>query len=174
VVEADELGHQALLATGDAYAPVVEAFGPGVLDAAGAVDRSRLAAKVFADPEALAKLNAIVHPAVRRLAEARFREIAVADPHAVIVYAAAILVETGGYREFDKLILAACSRELQIERAMARPGATLSDVLARLGRQLPLEEKRAFADYVIDTGGTKEETLGQTKMVCDEVRKLAR
>jgi dephospho-CoA kinase len=85
---------------------------------------------------------------------------------------AAILVETGSYRRFDRLIVVVCSPELQIERAMKRDSATREQVLARLDRQLPLQEKIRFADYVIDTSGTKEETLKQTREVHDSLRSL--
>ena len=92
---------------------------------------------------------------------------------AVVIYIAAILVETGGYRQFPWLILTRCSREQQVERAMQRPGATVADVEARLARQLPLEQKLALATHVIDTGGTLEETRRQTKIVFEDLRKLA-
>ena len=153
---------------------MVEAFGPEILNTDGTINRPRLGALVFGAPEALAKLNAIVHPAVHELAQARYREIANLDPDALVIYIAAILVETGGYRQFPYLIVTKCSREQQVERAMLRPGATLADVEARLARQLPLEEKLAVATHVIDTGGTPEETRRQTKIVFEELRKLAK
>jgi dephospho-CoA kinase len=165
VVEADALGHAVLGPDGEAYESVVREF--------GTADRPRLASLVFADPAALARLNAIVHPAVRIRAERAFREIAGSDPQAVVVYVAAILIETGSYRELDKLIVLSCTREQQIARALQRPKATEADVFARLERQLPLKKKLEFADYVIDTGGTKEETLNQTKIVFEDLRRLA-
>ena len=76
----------------------------------------------------------------------------------------------GTYNHFDCLILAYCSREQQIERAMHRPGATMDDVLARLSRQIPLDEKRKYADYIIDTSGSKDDTLRQTAEVYDCLR----
>jgi dephospho-CoA kinase len=173
VIEADELGHEVLSPGGSAYSRAVEEFGEGILREDASIDRSRLAAIVFSDPVQLARLNRIVHPAVQALAQQRFAEIARGDPDGIGIYVAAILVETGGYREFPKLILVTCGREQQIARAMQRAGAKESDVLARLARQMPVEEKKAVADYVIDTGGTVEATLRQTKMVFEELRKLA-
>jgi dephospho-CoA kinase len=173
VIEADDLGHEVLRRDGSAYGPTIAAFGKGIVGEDGEIVRSRLAAIVFSDPAQLVRLNAIVHPAVRRLAHQRFAEIGERDPHAIIIYVAAILVETGGYREFPKLIVVECSREQQIERALLRPGAKLPDILARLERQLPLEEKKRIADFVIDAGGTIEHTLRQTKIVFDELKKLA-
>jgi dephospho-CoA kinase len=173
VIEADDLGHEALRPDGPAYAATVAAFGEGIVGEEGAIVRSRLAAIVFSDPAQLLRLNAIVHPAVHELAHQRFREIGKRDPLAIVIYVAAILVETGGYREFPKLIVVHCTRQQQIERALQRPGAKLADILARLERQFPIENKLKLADYVIDAGGTIEETLRQTKMVFNDLKKLA-
>ena len=170
VIEADALGHEVMEPGGPAYEAIVREFGAEVLRADGTVDRSRLAGLVFTDAERLKKLNAIVHPAVQALAAERFGEIGARDPDAIVIYVAAILIETGGHRQVEKLILVSCSRQQQIERAMRRPGATEKDVLARLERQLPLQEKRRFADYFIDTSGTTEETLRQTRMVFEDLR----
>ena len=170
VVEADELGHQAMQPGSPAYQAIVGEFGPGIGDEDGSINRSRLAAIVFSDPEALARLNAIVHPAVQELAQRRFREIGETDPRAIVIYVAAILIETGSYRQFPRLILVTCTREQQMARAMARPGAKEADVLSRLERQLSVEEKREFADYIVDASGTTEQTLRQTKMVFEDLK----
>jgi dephospho-CoA kinase len=100
-------------------------------------------------------------------------ENAARDPHAVIVYVAAILFESGGLDGASKTIVVTCTREQQIARALERPGATETSVMARLEHQMPLAEKVARADYVIDTSGTKQDTLRQTKMVFEELRKIA-
>ena len=162
IIEADALGHAVLQPGGEAYEAVLSRF--------GTVDRATLASLVFTNPEALAELNAIVHPAVRLRAKA---EIASQDPHAIIIYVAAILIETGGHRDVDKLIVVSCERDQQIARALERPHATEAGVRSRLASQLPLQEKLAYADYVIDTGGTKEHTLHQTKIVFEDLRRLA-
>jgi dephospho-CoA kinase len=165
VIEADRLGHEVIEPGGEARAGVLAEFGE--------TDRAKLAAMVFGKPDELAKLNAIVHPAVRTRVRRSIEEIAARDPHAVIVYVAAILIESGGLEGMDKLIVVTCPREQQFARAMERPGATKSSVVARLEHQLPMEQKIARADYVIDTGGTKESTLVQTRMVFGQLRKLA-
>jgi dephospho-CoA kinase len=173
IIEADELGHDVMQREAEAWRGVVEAFGPGILNPEGDIDRPALAARVFDSPADLERLNAIVHPAVRARARQQMDAIAAADPHAIVIYVAAILIESGHYREVDKMIVVTCPREQQIERSLERPGATLPGVLARLDRQMPLEQKRAYADYLIDTGGTKEETLRQTEVVYRDLRRLA-
>jgi dephospho-CoA kinase len=172
LIEADALGHEVLLPGGDAYAPVVREFGPEILEAGGVIDRRRLAALVFGYPEKLAKLSSYVHPAVVRREEQIMAELEASDPQGIVVVEAAILVETGSYRRFARLIVAVCPREMQIERAMKRDGLTREEVLARLERQLPLEEKVKVADYVIDTSGTKEHALEQTQEVYRSLRSL--
>ncbi len=173
IVEADEVARAAMQPGGDAYEAVVTAFGKEILDARGLIDRPRLAALVFGAPARLATLNAIVHPVVRERALREFDDIGGRDPHAVVVYVAAILIENGAWREMDKIIVVSCDPARQIERAMQRPGAAEADVLARIQSQMPLEAKRNYADYLIDTGGTKEETLRQTKVVYEDLRRLA-
>lgn len=170
LIEADQLGHQVLLPGGEAYQETVSQFGEEILHADGTIDRSLLAARVFPDAEALARLNAIVHPAVR----ARALHEAKITGAAVTVYAAAILIESGGYKDCDKIILVGCPVKQQIERALERGGITLEQIRARISRQIPLEEKLKYADYLIDTSGTKQETLRQTKMVYNELVELSK
>jgi len=172
LVRADELGHQVLAPGGEAYEPVVAEFGREILDAGGAIDRRALAARVFGQPERLSRLNALVHPAVIRREEQQIAAFAEREPDGIAVVEAAILIETGSYKRFDKIILVTCKEDQQIERALRRDGAVDSDVRARLSRQMPIGEKRKFADFVIDTSGTKEETLRQTHTVYESLRRI--
>jgi dephospho-CoA kinase len=172
VIRADDLGHEALAPGGEAYDPVVREFGEDILTGEGSIDRTLLAARVFGDPHKLARLNAIVHPAVMRREEEMIADFAAREPNGITVVEAAILVETGSYRRFDKLILVTCSEDQQMERAMSREGVVEADVLARLSRQMPLAEKLKFADFVIDTSGEKEDTLRQTRAVYERLRRI--
>jgi dephospho-CoA kinase len=165
LIKADELGHRVLEPGGEAYDSVIREFGAGILGADGMIDRPKLAALVFHDSQRLAALNALVHPPVWARERRLMDEFAAAQPHGIAVVEAAILVETGSYRNYSKLIVAVCSEEQQIERAMSRDGMTREQVLDRLSRQMPLAEKVKYADYVIDTSGAKENTLAQTRVV---------
>jgi len=173
LIEADELGHQVLLPTGEAYDAVVNEFGNQILDQEGLIDRSKLSALVWDAPERLEKLSRLVHPPVIAREESMLTEIAHRDPRAIVLVAAAILVETGRYKQFDKLIVVFCNRDQQIERAIQRGPYTREQVLARLSRQLPLEEKLRVADYVIDTSGAKQNTLDQVRAVYGSLRSLS-
>jgi dephospho-CoA kinase len=174
IIQADELGHAVLLPDGEAYRPVLAEFGDGVLDGRGFIDRRKLAASVFDDPEKLKKLSSIVHPAVARRQEQMVDELRKSDPAGIAVVEAAILVETGSYTRFDRLIVVACTERQQVERAMHRASYTREEVLARLSRQLPLEEKKRVAHYIIDTSGTKEHTVEQTRKVYQSLRSLSK
>jgi dephospho-CoA kinase len=174
VVRADELGHQALAPDGEAYRPVIQLFGREILDASGQIDRKRLAAQVFDSPERLAQLNAIIHPIVIRREEELLDQAERADPSGIGIVEAAILIETGSYKRFDKLIVVICSPEQQLERAMKRGGLTRQEALSRLSRQLPMEEKRRYADYLVDTSGTEADTVEQTHAVYNALRSLER
>lgn len=172
VLRADELGHEALEAGGGAYAGVVAEFGEEVLDGEGRIDRKRLGRMVFGDAERLGRLNALVHPVVIARQEEWLAELERREPGGIGVVEAAILIETGSYKRFAKLVLTVCGREQQVERAMKRDGLTREEVERRLERQMGLEEKRRYADYVIDTSGAKEETLAQVERLYNTLRRL--
>jgi dephospho-CoA kinase len=172
LLQADQLGHELLLPGGEAYAPVVREFGPGILGENGAIDRRALAALVFGNAERLALLNSLIHPPVQRYEEEWMARVAAEDPHAIAVVEAAILIETGSYKRFEKLVVVVCDDEQQIERSIKRDGVSREEVLSRLRRQMPLTGKRKFADFVIDTSGTKDETLCQTRAVYESLRRI--
>jgi dephospho-CoA kinase len=174
LLKADELGHKALLIGGGAYEEVVERFGTGILDSAGEIDRKALGAIVFEDPEKLSLLNSIIHPVVIRAEERWLEAISRRDPEGIAVVEAAILIETGSYKRFDRIILTVCTREQQIERARRRDGLTRSEVEARLMRQMSLDEKKKYADYVVDTSGDKAATQLDTRRVYEELRGVKR
>ena len=172
LIQADEIGHEVLSPGGDAYGPVIQEFGREILTPEGHIDRRLLAARVFNAPERLARLNALVHPAVFRREDQLMAEFASRQPRGIAILEAAILIETGSYKRFDRMVLVTCSEEQQVERALRREGALEADVRARLSRQMPLEEKRKFAHFVIDTSGSKEDTIRQTRAVYESLRSI--
>jgi dephospho-CoA kinase len=172
LIQADELGHEVLARGGEAYDDVAREFGSEILGENGEIDRRKLAGLAFGSPERLARLNALVHPRVVRREEQLLAGFAARDPHGIAVVEAAILIETGSHRRFDRIILVTCLEEQQVERAMRRDGAELAGIRARLSRQMPLDEKRKFADFVIDTSGEKESTLRQTRAVYQALRSI--
>jgi dephospho-CoA kinase len=172
LIQADELGHQVIEPGGEAYKGVVALFGPEILNPDGSIDRRRLATRVFSDPQQLTSLNALVHPPVKARERALAAAFARDHPDGIAVTEAAILVETGSYKDYDRLIVAVCRPEQQIERSMERDGVSREEVLNRLSRQMPLEDKVKYADFVIDTSGSKENTLHQVRTLYDSLRNL--
>jgi dephospho-CoA kinase len=173
LIHADAIGHEVLLPQGEAYPAVVEEFGCDILQPDGQIDRKLLAKLVFADPKRLELLNSLVHPHVFRRQEEFFVRVAAQEPAGIAVVEAAIMIEVGSYKSYDRLIVTYCTREQQIERFRKREGATEADARARLDRQMPLEAKRNYADYVIDTSGSKADTARQVEEVYQKLRKEA-
>ena len=172
LIQADLLGHQALLPGGGARDAVMAEFGSDILDVSGEIDRRKLAARVFDFPDRLKRLNELVHPCVYQMEDNLAAAAFAKDPAGIVVVEAAILIETGSYKKFDRLIVAVCTEEQQLQRAMGRDGFTLEEAKARLRRQMPLAEKRKYADYVIDTSSTKENTIQQTRQVYESLRSI--
>ena len=168
LLQADQVGHAVLAPDGEAYAAVITEFGRGIVDADGTIARKRLGEIVFAHPEKLARLNALVHPAVFDRQEAWFAQL---PANSIAVVEAAIMIETGSYRRYDRIILTVCRPDLQIARAMERDHLAEAQVRERLARQMPASEKRKYAHFVIDTSGTPEETLDQTARVCAQLKR---
>lgn len=173
LIYADKLGHEVLAPGGEAYAPTVALFGEGVLSADRTIDRKKLASVVFGNAELLKQLTALIHPAVFQLENALMKRIEETDPKGIVVVEAAILIETGRYRDYDRVVVTTCSREKQIARGMKRDGLSREEVMQRIERQMPIEEKIPLADYVIDTEGDKEATAAQVSGVYRNLARLA-
>ena len=173
LIQADELGHKVMAPDAEGYALIVARFGPDILKPDGSIDRHKLGAIVFADPGQLAQLSAIVHPLVRARGRRLMEEFAQREPCGICVTEAAILVETGSFRDHDRLIVVSCTEEQQVQRAIERDHLTREEVLNRIHRQMPLEQKVKYADFVIDTSGSKEHTLDQTRTVYASLRSIA-
>lgn len=156
--DADRLAHGAIAPGRPAYEEILAAFGREILDSEGRIERSRLGRIVFADAEARARLNAIVHPRVYEAQQAWFAEVEARNPDAIAVVDAALMIETGSYRRFDLLVVVHCRPELQLERLTARSGLAREDAEARIKAQMPSDEKLKYADYSIDTSGGFEDT----------------
>ncbi len=172
VIRMDDLGHEVLLPEGEAYAGVVAEFGPEILNPDLTINRRTLGERVFADPARLKRLNDLTHPAIKARAKVLRDAYAAEQPGGIVVSEAAILIETGSHKDCDRLVLAHCRSEQQIERAMQRDGLSSEEVMNRISRQMPLEDKKKFANYVIDTSGTRESTLEQTRAVYEVLQKL--
>lgn len=168
VVDADQLAREVVAPGSDGLAAIVDHFGDQVVDADGALDRKKMADIVFADPEARAALNAITHP---RIAAAGQREIArhAAAGAGYVVYEAALIVENRLQSWMHALIVVAVPPEVQLERMMTRDGLDEAAARARLDAQLPLADKIAVADYVVDNAGSVDQTRAQVTRIWNQI-----
>ena len=153
---------------------VIEAFGEEILQGDGTLDRMSLGRIVFADQEKRQLLNSILHPFIIAAQDDQIRQWEQDAPHGIAVVDAALMVESGGYRRFDKLIVVYCRPEVQLQRLIARERLSPEEAAQRIAAQMPQEEKRKYADFLIDTSEGFEDTRGQTEAVFRELSVLAR
>lgn len=161
VVDADAIVRDVQAVGSPVLDKIAAAFGEDVITADGALDRAALGARVFGDDEALARLNAIVHPAVRAESARRFAAAFDADPAAVVVYDVPLLVEARVDDPWDLIVVADAPAALRAQRLVDERGLSESDAAARLASQVSDDRRRAIADVVINTAGSLEETLTQ-------------
>jgi dephospho-CoA kinase len=183
LVQADRIAHDLMLPGQPVYNQVVRHFGGGILNPDLSVNRAKLADAAFGSATSsknasrVEELNRIVHPAVIRSQEEWMEEMGRQDPHAVAMVEAALILEAGAAKRFDRLIVVTCSDEQRIARFAARHKLPLEaarkEVERRMAAQLPEAEKIRAADYVIDNSGSLDETREQVRKLWQELRSLA-
>jgi dephospho-CoA kinase len=165
VLDADATAREMVAAGTPGLKAVVEEFGSGVLTAAGELDRARLGSLVFTDEQKRLRLNSILHPFIIAAQDERLRRWESEEPNGIAVIDAALMIESGGYRRFDKLVVVHCRPEIQLQRLMMRDGISREEAERRFAAQMPQEEKKKFADFLIDTSDGFENTRLQTEAV---------
>ena len=144
---------------------LVAAFGEQILSADGTLDRKQLGALIFADQGQRERLNHILHPFIIARQDEIMREWEAQDPNGIGMIDAALMIESGGYKRFDKLIVVHCRPEVQLERLMLRDKLSRDEAQRRIDSQMSQEEKQSFADYLIDTSDGFESTRAQTTKI---------
>lgn len=174
VIDADQTAREVVMPGSPGLAAVVAAFGADVLRADGILDRPKLGAIVFPDQKKRELLNSILHPYIIARQDELLREWEKQDPLGVGIIDAALMIESGGYKRFDKLIVVHCRPEVQLERLITRDGLSESAARQRIDAQMPQEEKCKFADYLIDTSEGFEAARARTAAVFSELQERAR
>lgn len=151
---------------------VIKAFGEDILLGDGALDRVSMGEIVFADQEKRQLLNSILHPFIIAAQDDQIRRWEHDDPNGIAVVDAALMIESGGYRRFDKLIVVHCRPEVQLQRLIARERFSPEEAAQRIASQMPQEEKKKYADFLIDTSEDFENTRRQTEAVFRELNKV--
>ncbi len=171
LIDADETAREVVAPGAPALRQVAQEFGSEILNDDGTLDRAKLGAVVFADPARLQVLNAILHPYIIAKQDERLREWEAADPDAIAVVDAALMIESGGYKRFDKLIVVHCDEDVQLQRLMARNNLSREEAFRRIVAQMPQDEKKKFADYLIDTTDGFEPARLQVTAVYESLRR---
>lgn len=180
---ADQAGHEAMQSGEPVYRQIVERFGPSVVNRDGSINRSKLAEIAFGSGR-IEELNRLVHPAVRERMERWFEETSEFDPRAIMIFEAALILEAGLGKYFDKLIVVTSKQDQKLDRFANRAVTgkvnseeerlrALRDAERRIGAQLSEEEKISAADYVIDNSGTIAETEKQVSRIYRELQEAA-
>ena len=173
VLDADQTAREVVMPGMSGLKALTEAFGEEILNADRTLDRKRLGALIFADQSKRQQLNQILHPFIIARQDDILNAWEAEDPDGIGIVDAALMIESGGYRRFDKLIVVHCRPEVQLERLMLRDKLSREEAQRRIDSQMPQEEKQKFADYLIDTSDGFELTRSQTKHVYEELIKAA-
>ncbi len=161
IVDADQIVRDVQQPGSPVLTAIAEAFGEGMLRPDGSLDRAALGGRVFGDDAAVARLNAIVHPAVREESARRFAAAFQEDPDAVVVYDVPLLVEARADDPWELIVVAHAPADVRASRLVRLRGMTAAEASARIASQVPDEERLRIADVVIDTAGTLAHTAGQ-------------
>ena len=173
LLDSDHLTHQLLEPRQSVHEAVVREFGNQILAEDGTIDRRLLGEIVFKDHEARKKLNSLVHPAVIQRQKEWLGEMNVKDPGGIAIVDAALMIEVGTYKNYDKMIVVTCRPEIQKQRLLERSGLTNEQIDARIRAQMPLSEKVKYADFVIDNSDDLPDTRRQVQEVNSRLRELA-
>ena len=171
VLDADQVARDVVAPGTVGLQRVVEQFGESVLKPDGSLDRAKLGSIVFADEEKRLKLNSIIHPLVFEAQDSWLKKREQENPDGIAIVDAALMIESGGYKRFDRLIVVWCERDLQLQRLIARDGLSREEAERRIASQMPQDEKKSFADHLIDTSAGFDATRRQVADVYAELSK---
>jgi dephospho-CoA kinase len=170
VLDADQTAREVVMPGTPGLNALTEAFGEEILQSDGTLDRKQLGALVFADESQRQRLNHILHPFIIARQDAVLTEWEREDPRGIGIVDAALMIESGGYRRFDKLIVVHCRPVVQLERLMLRDKLSRDEAQRRIDSQMPQAEKQKYADYLIDTSDGFELTRAQAGRVYEQLR----
>lgn len=165
VLDADQTAREVVAPNSNGLKAIIEHFGTGILQPDGELDRAKLGAIVFANAAARQVLNSIVHPLVFEKQNEWLRERELENTDAICIFDAALMIESGSWKRFDKIIVIWCEPLIQLKRLMLRNNLNKDQAIARIKSQMPQEEKKQFADFLIDTTDGFESARKQTQEI---------
>lgn len=169
VIDADIVARQVVEPGTPGLDKITDHFGKQFLDLDGTLNRTALGLMVFSKPDAMTELNKIMGPLIEEEARIQFNKLS-EQGHRLAVWDAALIVENGNYERYRPLIVVNCPQAVQVERLIKRNGLTEQQAMDRISAQLPASEKVKVADYVIDTSGSIEDSIKQTKAIIKELK----
>jgi len=169
IVNADDLAREVVEPGHEAWKEIVASFGADILQSDQTLDRQKLRTLIFNQPEARKRLESIIHPRVRALAEERIRQYAAAG-YPVVIYEVPLLFEGNLQEWLRPVILVACDVETQTARLQNRDHLTAADAEKHIAAQMSLKDKRRLADYVIENNGSLEDLERQTRQILEELK----
>ncbi len=164
LIDSDRITHELLEPGQEVHRAVIREFGPEITTPDGRIDRAALGGIVFSHPERRETLNGLVHPAVIRRQNEFLKGIETEHPDGIGIVDAALMVEVGTYKNYERLIVVTCRPEQQRERLLAR-GLSAENVASRIESQMPMEEKARYAAFVVDNSGTLTDTRRQVQEI---------
>ena len=167
LLDADRVGHEAYKPQSETWQEVVAAFGDGVLQSNGEIDRKALGALVFGDPQAMARLNSIMHPRMAKMIGQRLQELREQEVEVAVVEAA-LLIEAGWTYLVDEVWVTSAPEEVVVSRVRERSNLSESDIRSRIGSQMPAEERLNHADVVVENAGGREELEARVEALWKE------
>lgn len=173
VLDADQTARDVVKPGTKGLQAVVEKFGKEILKENGELDRAKLGSIIFADEEKRLLLNSIIHPLVFEAQDRWLNERETENPNGIAIIDAALMIESGGYKRFDKLIVVWCEPAIQLKRLMLRNSLSQIDAQKRIASQMPQDVKKRFADFLIDTSSGFAETRARTSEILRQLDVLA-
>ena len=170
VLDADNTAREVVAKGTDGLAGIVHHFGKNVLQADGELDRKKMGGIVFADEQKRELLNSIVHPLVIESQDKWIRDVEKSDPDGIAIIDAALMIESGGYLRFNKIVVVWCEPAIQLKRLLGRDNLSEDAAKMRIAAQMPQDEKKRFADYLIDTSAGFENTRQQVEKLVSQLR----
>ena len=174
VLDADQTAREVVMPGTPGLKALTEAFGEEILNPDGTLNRKQLGAVVFNDESQRQRLNHLLHPFIIVRQDEIMKAWEAEDPDGIGIIDAALMIESGGYKRFDKLIVVHCRPEVQLERLMLRDKLSRDEALRRINSQMPQEEKQKFADYLIDTSDGFELTRARTVEIYQQLIRVIR
>lgn len=174
VLDADQKAREVVQPYTEGWKKVVEAFGTEILNKDDTINRTRLGDIVFSNEKKRALLNSIIHPLVIEEQDKWLKECELKHPKAIAIVDAALMIESGAYKRFDKLVVVWCKPEIQIQRLMNRNNLSEQEAIKRINAQMSQEEKKKYADFLIDTSNSFEDTRRQVTQIFEKLKECSK